>query len=200
MGGFAVPADGLGEILFYAPAVLVAKAQVVLRPCVALFGGLAIPLNGHGGVLFYDPAVFVAETKIELCPGVALLGGFAVPADGQGFVLFYAFAVFVAKAQFGLRRGIALFGGRSQIGQALESVRFLPVPLIPLLRRGALLCLPLAAQGAGRLGGCHREGGGVAFVIAGPVIPAGGADGGCVILLVTYRAFPHGGSSLVVYA
>ena len=36
--------------------------------------------------------------------------------------------------------------------------------------------------------------------VSGPVVPAGGADGGCVVLLVTYRAFPHGGSSLVVYA
>ena len=69
--------------------------------------------------------------------------------------------------------------------------------LRPGLYRRVLHLLPLAAQGAGGGGGCHREGGGVLFVIAGPVVPAGGADGGCVVLLVTYRAFPHEGPPLL---
>ena len=61
-----------------------------------------------------------------------------------------------------------------------------------------ILAIYLAAQGAGGFGGCHRKGGGVLFVVAGPVVPAGGADCGYGVFLVTYRAFPHGGSSLVI--
>ena len=161
----------------------------------ALGGGFAEPIQGFPGVRFYPDAVPEAQAQPVLGPGIAPPGGLVEPLGGPGVVLLRAEAPGVGNAQPPLGRRVAavcqaaeaaLGGG----GVVLGRVK----PFGHQLRQGrALLRLPLLAQGAGGLGGCHREGGGVAFVIAGPVVPAGGADGGCGVFLVTYGAFPHGG-------
>ena len=68
-----------------------------------------------------------------------------------------------------------------------------------LIQPRALLLLPFPPQSAGAFCACHGEGRGIVFIITAAVEPTGGAGGGCVVLLVTYRAFPHGDFSLVAF-
>ena len=202
-GGLAVPMGGLGEVLFHALAQVEAVAQLTLGLGMVLFGGLfqvhqtPVPVGFLFILLiplFRRP---VCGPGFALGRGVSLPGGFAEPLHGLSLILFRAPAPGIGGAQPPLGRRVAAvrqaaeaaLGGGSVLGRVKP-------PHHQLHQAWALLRLPRPAQGVGGFGGCHRESGGVLFIVAGPVIPASGADGGCGVFLVTYRAFPHGGSSL----
>ena len=204
LGGFFQILHPLGLV----GLLLIARKQLVrhlrfqlLQPVpgrgIPLFGGFAEAIQGFPGVCVHPCAVLEAQTQLILRPGIALAGGLAEPLGGLGFVFFCAPAPGAGDSQPILGRRVAA------VRQAAEAVlcggrvlgRVIPVG-DQVCQGRTLLCLPPAAQGAGGGGGCHREGGGVAFVVAGPVVPAVGADGG-IVLLVTYRAFPHEGPPLL---
>ena len=154
---------------------------------------LAEPIQGFPGVCVHPCAVLEAQAQLILRPGVALAGGPAEPFQGLGFVLFRAAALGAGDAQPPLGRRVAAVRQAAEAVLCSGGVLGRVIPVRDQFRQlRALFCLPLAAQGAGGGGGCYCKGGGVLFVVAGPIIPAGGADGGGVFL-VTYRAFPHGG-------
>ena len=154
---------------------------------------LAEPIQGFPEVCVHPCAVLEAQAQLILRPGVALAGGPAEPFQGLGFVLFRAAALGAGDAQPPLGRRVAALRQAAEAVLCSGGVLGRVIPVRDQFRQlRALLCLPLAAQDVGGGGGCYREGGGVLFVVAGPVVPAVGADGGGVFL-VTYRAFPHGG-------
>src|SRR5262249_44927840 len=65
-GGFAKPLHPLDLILWYALAVQVAEAEIILSPGVILLGGFAIPLHRLYLILRHAFALVVAVTEFHL--------------------------------------------------------------------------------------------------------------------------------------
>ena len=171
----------------------------------ALLGGFFQVFHPFGlvGLLLIQGVPIRRFQLRQLLPGIceALAGGLAEPLGGLGFVFFCTPAPGVGGTQPPLGRRVAAVRQAAEAalggGEVLGRVK---PPHHQLYQAWALLRLPLAAQGAGGGGGCYGEDRGVLFVVAGPVVPAGGANHFCVVLFITYRAFPHGLSSpLPVY-
>ena len=197
IGGFLEPPGGLGGVLFHAPAGQIATAQIILGRGIALFGNLAVPSGGPGVVLIHADAE--PEAVAQLKPGwdVALTGGLVEPLGGLDFVFFRAPATGAGDSQPILGRRVAAVCQAAEAALRCGAVIGVEEPFGHQFHQGrALLLPPLAAQGVGGGGGCHREGGGVLFIVAGPVVPASGADRS-VVFLVTYRAFPHDSLSFI---
>ena len=134
LGGFAVPANGLGFVFLGTLAVFAHHAQIALRLYVPLFSGFAVPAYGFS-FIFADAATrFIHGAKVELCFCYALL---CSPAEMLGSlrivsVLVAAHAVFkvgtvcVVGHQFQRLFGalMSLFGGLRQPVLSLRHILF----------------------------------------------------------------------------
>src|ERR1035441_8520824 len=80
-GGFAVPTDCLGVVLWHSAAELVHDAEITLSLRVSLFGGFAVPTDCLGVVPWHSAAFGIHDAEVGLRIHVSLFGGSAIPVD-----------------------------------------------------------------------------------------------------------------------
>ena len=97
-------------VLNHALAVVIERAEVVLRCGIALLRGFTSPDDSLRVVLRYAVAVSVQNAKAVLRSGMALLGGLAIPDRRLCGVMRQSLAVIVCVGEVVLCPGVALLG------------------------------------------------------------------------------------------
>lgn len=123
VGGKSKPPRCLSAVLRHAIAVVIHRAELVLRFCLSLLGGSEIPTRRFGVALRHALAAVIQQAEVVLRFREALVGGLAVPARRFGKVLHHAAkAACMRYTKSPLRLRDALVGGQVKQSDGLGVV------------------------------------------------------------------------------